>query len=160
PAQVAYDFLAEVMRPGTVRQDHLVLGREVDASGRVTGAALGAAKIGGPVDGAVLLIPDPMGATGATVGTVLRHYRQAVPGRPSRLIALHLIVTPEYLRAMTEQHPDLVIYAFRLDRGLSPPHVLATIPGTHWPEERGLNDHDYVIPGAGGIGEILNNADV
>src|SRR6185295_16432100 len=119
PAQVAYDFLAEVMRPGTVRQDHLVLGREVDASGRVTGAALGAAKIGGPVDGAVLLIPDPMGATGATVGTVLAHYRRAVPGRPRKVIALPLIVTPEYLRAVTTQHPALIVYALRVDRGLS-----------------------------------------
>ena len=25
-------------------------------------------------------------------------------------------------------------------------------------EERGLNDHQYIVPGAGGVGEILNNA--
>jgi hypothetical protein len=50
------------------------------------------------------------------------------------------------------------VYALRLDRGLSPPAVLRTEPGTHWAEERGLNDIHYIVPGAGGVGEILNNA--
>jgi uracil phosphoribosyltransferase len=36
--------------------------------------------------------------------------------------------------------------------------VLRTEPGTHWDEERGLNDIQYIVPGAGGVGEILNNA--
>ena len=59
---------------------------------------------------------------------------------------------------MLAAHPDIVIYALRLDRGLSPADVLATVPGTRWDEERGLNDHQYIVPGAGGVGEILNNA--
>jgi uracil phosphoribosyltransferase len=25
-------------------------------------------------------------------------------------------------------------------------------------EERGLNDRQYIVPGAGGVGEIMNNA--
>jgi uracil phosphoribosyltransferase len=71
---------------------------------------------------------------------------------------MHLIVTPEYIRRVTEAHPDAIIYALRLDRGLSPTRVLKTAPGTHWDEERGLNSIQYIVPGAGGVGEILNNA--
>jgi uracil phosphoribosyltransferase len=71
---------------------------------------------------------------------------------------VHLIVTPEYVRNVLRAHPDTLVYALRVDRGLSPPDVLATVPGTRWDEERGLDDHQYIVPGAGGIGEILNNA--
>ena len=84
--------------------------------------------------------------------------RRGVPGTPRKIIALHLVVTPEYLRRMRKDHPDMVIYAVRLDRGLSPPDVLATVPGTRWDEERGLDDHQYIVPGGGGFGEIMNNA--
>mgnify|MGYP000128422556 CR=1 FL=1 len=31
---------------------------------------------------------------------------------------VHLIVTPEYLRHVTEHHPEVQVYALRLDRGL------------------------------------------
>ena len=59
---------------------------------------------------------------------------------------------------MTKEHPDLEIYAYRLDRGLSAPAILRSEAGTHPADERGLNDHQYIVPGAGGVGEILNNA--
>jgi hypothetical protein len=59
---------------------------------------------------------------------------------------------------MTEEFPDLHIFALRVDRGLSPEHVLKTRPGTHWAEEVGLTDNQYIVPGAGGVGEVLNNA--
>jgi uracil phosphoribosyltransferase len=71
---------------------------------------------------------------------------------------MHLIVTPEYLRNVLRAHPDTIIYSLRVDRGLSPHDVLATVPGTRWDEERGLDDRQYIVPGAGGVGEILNNA--
>jgi uracil phosphoribosyltransferase len=158
PSQVTFDFLNQVLRPEGVRQDHLSLARSVDAEGRVTGAALGAAKIGGPVDGAVLLIPDPMGATGSTVSKVLAHYQEAVHGTARKVIALHLIITPEYIRHVRKQHPDVVVYALRLDRGLSAPDVLACVPGERWEEERGLNEHHYIVPGGGGLGEVINNS--
>jgi uracil phosphoribosyltransferase len=158
PSQVAFDFLCGLLRPEGVRQDHLSLGRQVDAQGRVTGAALGSAKIGGPVDNAVLLIPDPMGATGSTVTKVLQHYQDAVHGKPATIIALHLIITPEYLRHVRRHHPDVLVYALRLDRGLSPPEVLGTVPGTRWDEEVGLNEHHYIVPGGGGLGEVINNS--
>ncbi len=158
PSQLTYDFLNQVLDPRLVRQDHLSLGRQTDATGRVTGALIGAAKIGGSIDGTVVLIPDPMGATGNTVSTALAHYRDNVPGRARKIVAMHLIVTPEYLRHMRAHHPDIVVYALRLDRGLSPPDVLETTPGARWDEERGLDEHHYIVPGGGGLGEVLNNS--
>jgi uracil phosphoribosyltransferase len=158
PSQVTYDFLNQVLKPEGVRQDHLSLGRQVDAEGRVTGAALGAAKIGGPIDGACLLIPDPMGATGSTVSKVLMHYQDAVVGTALKIVAIHLIVTPEYVRHVSRHHPEVLVYALRLDRGLSAPDVLASVPGERWEEERGLNEHHYIVPGGGGLGEVMNNS--
>lgn len=158
PSQVAFDFLNQILDPARIRQDHLHLGRTLDVDGRVTGAGLHAAKIGGGVDGAIMLIPDPMGATGSTVSKVLSHYREQGHGRAERVIACHLIITPEYLRHVRRHHPDVIVYALRLDRGLSSPEVLAMPPGERWDEERGLTEHHYIVPGAGGLGEVMNNA--
>ena len=36
--------------------------------------------------------------------------------------------------------------------------VLQTVPGTYWDRERGLTDHQYIVPGGGGLGEVLNNS--
>ena len=69
-----------------------------------------------------------------------------------------MIVTPEYLHAVTTELEDVLVYSLRLDRGLSPPEVLATVPGERWADERGLNASGYIIPGAGGLGEVLNNS--
>ena len=122
------------------------------------GAGIGGMKIGGDVDEAFLLFPDPMGATGSSLSMAVDLYRQKVKGKPRRIVGIHLIVTPEYLRRMKKDHPDVVVYAVRLDRGLSPPEVQGTVPGTLWDKERGLDDHDYIVPGAGGLGEVMNNA--
>jgi uracil phosphoribosyltransferase len=158
PSQVAFDFLNQILAPSGVRQDHLHLGRTTDEAGRVTGAGLHAVKIGGSIDGAMVLIPDPMGATGSTVSKVLEHYASEVRGRPAKVIAVHLIVTPEYLRHVRQRHPEVVVYALRLDRGLSPVEVLQLEPGERWDLERGLTDNHYIVPGAGGLGEIMNNS--
>jgi hypothetical protein len=45
-----------------------------------------------------------------------------------------------------------------VDRGLSPSEVLNCEPGERWSEERGLNDKQYIVPGGGGFGEIMNNS--
>lgn len=158
PSQVAYDFLNQVLLPEGVRQDHLALARTVDDKGGVTGAGIYGSKIGGPVDGAMLLIPDPMGATGSTISKVIEQYGADTYGRPGKVIAVHLIITPEYLRHVTTKHPEVIVYALRLDRGLSPPDVLQTMPGQRWDEERGLTDKHYIVPGGGGLGEVMNNS--
>jgi uracil phosphoribosyltransferase len=158
PSQVVYDLLNELIDPSCVRQDHLFMSRATDAAGHVTGATWHDAKIGRDVDGRIVLFPDPMGATGSSLVSALEHYKTRLDGKPGRCITMHLIVTPEYLGNVLKAHPDTQIYALRLDRGLSADDVLATIPGTRWNDERGLDDHQYIVPGAGGVGEILNNA--
>jgi len=154
PSQVCFDALNEILTPEGVRQDHFVVARVVDEDERVTGAS----KIGGSIAGMYVLFPDPMGATGSSMAAAVRTYKESVEGDPARLVAIHLIVTPEYLKRMTTAHPDVVIYALRLDRGLSEEAVLRTVPGTFWDRERGLNEKGYIVPGAGGLGEVMNNS--
>jgi len=158
PSQVAYDLLNETLEPALVRQDHIIMSRMLGTNEEVVGAGIGGMKIGGDVDGAYLLFPDPMGATGSSLATAIDTYKKKIPGTPRRIVNIHLIVTPEYLKTMTTAHPDVLVYALRLDRGLSSAEVLDTVPGTRWDEERGLDDHQYIVPGGGGFGEIMNNA--
>jgi uracil phosphoribosyltransferase len=158
PSQVAYDLLNETVDPSLVRQDHIIMSRMLGDHDQVVGAGIGGMKIGGDIDNAFLLFPDPMGATGGSLATAIDTYKKKVAGTPKRIINIHLIVTPEYLKTMTTAHPDVLVYALRVDRGLSAPDVLDTVPGTRWAEERGLDDHQYIVPGGGGFGEIMNNA--
>lgn len=158
PSQVVYDLLNEVLDPSAVRQDHLFMSRTTDAAGHVTGASWHDAKIGRDVDGRLILLPDPMGATGSSLVSAMTHYKTKLDGKPGRFITMHLIITPEYVKNVLAAHPETTIYALRLDRGLSKADVLDTIPGTRWDEERGLDEHQYIVPGAGGVGELLNNA--
>jgi uracil phosphoribosyltransferase len=157
PAQECFELLAELLPEDQVRLDHLNLARRSDAQGRVTGVDLTGSKIGGPVTGSWLVLPDPMGATGGTTVRVLEHYFEHY-GRPAQLLLLPMIATPEYLRRVLDFDANLQVIVGRLDRGLSPPEVLASLPGSRWSEERGLDAHSYIVPGAGGIGELLNNA--
>lgn len=158
PSQVTFDLLNNILSPALVRQDHIIMSRMIDAAEKVVGSNIGGAKIGGDVDDAFLIFPDPMGATGGSLSTAITMYKEKVPGQPRRILCINLVVTPEYLRRITRDHPDVVVYAIRLDRGLSPPDVFATVPGTHWDRERGLDDRQYIVPGGGGFGEIMNNA--
>lgn len=157
PSQVVFERLLSVLPTERVRLDHLTLSRVADEHGAVTGVDLTGSKIGGPVEGATLIVPDPMGATGSTLVRALRHYEESY-GRPARVLVLPMIATPEFLRRVLGEIDQAVIYAARLDRGLSSPEVLAAMPGAQWERERGLDEHDYIVPGAGGMGEVLNNS--
>lgn len=158
PSQTCYEVLHDFLPPDHIRQDHIFASRTTGADHHVTGSNLSSTKIGGGKDDSILLFPDPMGATGSTLNATLKHYKDHVPGKWTKAIALHLIVTPEYLRNVQKAHPDLSIYAIRLDRGLSPQAILNSPLGLHWDQERGLNDSDYIVPGGGGFGEIMNNS--
>lgn len=158
PSQICYQKLNYLMNPEVVRQDHFYIARECDKGGHVIGANISGSKIGGGVDGAIVLFPDPMGATGGTIVEVYNHYKNKVGGRPLIMTAMHLIVTPEYIKKVTQECPDLHIFSLRLDRGLSEESILKTVPGTFWDQEKGLNSHQYIVPGAGGLGEIMNNS--
>lgn len=157
-SQVIYNLLNQVLNPKNVRQDHIWAARLTSDQNTVTGTELGATKIGGKATDSVVFIPDPMGATGGTVVTAVDLYKKKFGGKQAKYVALHLIVTPEYIRKVQLEHPHVHIYAIRLDRGLSPAWVLKTPPGTHWDKEQGLNENQYIVPGAGGLGEILNNS--
>lgn len=158
PSQVVFELMNEVLDPALVRQDHLFMSRQTNEQGAVVGATWHDAKIGRDVGDRFVLFPDPMGATGSSMVSAVSLYKTALEGQPAKCIALHLVVTPEYLKRVGEAHPDLVVYALRLDRGLSKPAALREPPGARWEEERGLNETQYIVPGAGGVGEILNNA--
>lgn len=158
PSHVCYHALNTLLDPELLRQDHILASRLTGDKEQVTGAHLGSAKIGGDIDGAIILFPDPMGATGSTLVSAVDHYKTSVGGTPRKIVALHFIVTPEYLKKVTATHPEMVVYALRVDRGLSPEDVLLTTPGKHWDRERGLNDKQYIVPGGGGFGEVMNNS--
>ncbi len=158
PAHRVFDRLGDLIDPDGVRIDHLFMSRRTSAAGEVVGIDCRGTKIGGPLDDRYLLIPDPMGATASTMRYTLNLYRKEIGGSPHGIFALHLVVTPEYIRAMHDRHPDVVIYALRVDRGLSDPDVLAEVPGTSPDRERGLDAHQYIVPGLGGLGELINNS--
>jgi uracil phosphoribosyltransferase len=157
PSDVFQQELLDVIVDRFVRVDHLYMQRRTDDAGRVVGVDLSGSKVGGPVEDATLLIPDPMGATGGSIRHAIEHYNANVEGTPRRIIACHLMVTPEYIRALTTAFPDVLIYTLRVDRGMSPAEVLQKGLGED-PRESGLTDTQYIVPGAGGLGELINNA--
>jgi uracil phosphoribosyltransferase len=158
PSHICYDTFNYSLNPDFVRQDHILAARMTNEKEQVVGTSFGSSKIGGDVDGAIVVFPDPMGATGGTISEAVKYYKSQIKGTALKYIAINLIITPEYLARLTKDHPDLAIYAIRLDRGLSASDVLKTVPGTKWKEERGLNDKQYIVPGGGGFGELLNNS--
>lgn len=157
PSQTCFELLARVLDPDRIRIDTLSMARVTDAQGRVTGVSLDGSKIGGSVQDSVLLVPDPMGATGGTVVKALAHYRERY-GTPEKVVAMPMIATPEYIARVLKEVEGAVVYTARLDRGLSPADVLGAPPGRRWAEERGLDEHQYIVPGAGGLGEVLNHS--
>ncbi len=158
PSQVVFDRLNLLFHPQGIREDCFFVSRAVDKGQKVVGANVASSKIGGSLADHILLLPDPMGATGSSLVQTLDTYQEAGAGDPKRIVAMHLIVTPEYLKNLKKRYPGVVVYAIRLDRGLSPQDVLETKPGTRWDEERGLNDVHYIVPGGGGIGEVITNS--
>jgi uracil phosphoribosyltransferase len=157
PAQACYEAAIEVLPPENVRIDTLNMSRETGPDGRVVGVRLDGSKLGGPVDDAVVLLPDPMGATGGTVCRAVDAYRD-LQGTPRSVCAMHMMVTPEAVTRVRDAHPDVVLFGGRLDRGLSTERALKSAPGARPDEERGLNDVQYIVPGAGGMGEMLTNS--
>ena len=158
PAHRIYHGLHHIIDAEQLRQDHIIASRTTDSDGQVTGVDISASKIGGGVEDATVIIPDPMAATGSSVSAVIDRYRKLPGGAPRQIATLHLIATPEYITRIQKDHPGVHIFVIRLDRGLSSSEVLTTKPGAKWAEEVGLNNIQYIVPGAGGVGELLNNA--
>ncbi len=158
PSHICYQFLHFALPYQNIRQDHIFASRLTGDKNQVTGTELGGTKIGGDVKDRYVIFPDPMGATGNTLVSAIEYYKQKIEGPARKFLALHLIVTPEYLKRVLLAHPDAEIYCIRLDRGLSSEAVLKAAPGKYWDQEKGLNEKDYILPGGGGFGEIMNNS--
>jgi uracil phosphoribosyltransferase len=158
PSQLIYSELNYLLNPNNIRQDHFYAARTVNEKGEVTGVDITGSKIGGDVDNAYVFFPDPMGATGGTICEAIQHYKDKVEGKAKKYIVAHLIITPEYIQRIQKHHPDVEVYSIRLDRGLSSQKVLDSLPGEYPDEEKGLNQNQYIVPGAGGVGELLNNS--
>ncbi|MBT6842622.1 MAG: uracil phosphoribosyltransferase [Candidatus Melainabacteria bacterium] len=158
PGEICFKTLNQTLNPDLVRQDHLYMARKTDENNQVVGVTLSGSKIGGDVDEAIVLIPDPMGATGGSISKAINHYKETVKGKALKFITMHLIVTPDYIKRIKQDHPELIVYGLRLDRGASSEAALRAQPGELLEEESGLTDHQYILPGAGGLGEIMNNS--
>jgi len=158
PSHLCFEILNYILNPEGLRQDHFYVNRKTDENDQVIGVDVSGSKIGGPVEDAIVLLPDPMGATGGSLSFAIDHYKNSVEGVAKKYVAMHLIITPEYIKRMTKDHPEVEIYALRVDRGMSSQKALDAIPGEFADEEKGLSDIQYIIPGAGGVGEILNNS--
>lgn len=158
PSHICYDFLHTILPAENLRQDHIFAARMTDVSQQVTGTHLGSFKIGGSVENSFVIFPDPMGATGGTLTSAIDYYEKQIEGPAQQYIALHLIVTPEYLKKVLKHSPRIQVFALRVDRGLSPAEVLKSPLGLYWDQEKGLNENQYIVPGAGGLGELLNNS--
>lgn len=157
PSHICYEFLHWILPAKNIRQDHIFASRLTNESEQVTGTHLGGYKIGGEVENSFILFPDPMGATGSTIISAIDTYENKIKGIPKKYIALHLVVTPEYLKKVLTHSPKLTVVALRVDRGLSDKKILESPLGLYWEQEKGLNEKQYIIPGAGGLGELLNN---
>ena len=156
PAYQGFALLNDLCLSPGIRVDHIYMQRRTDAEGRVIGVDLGGSKFGGGVDGAMVLLPDPMGATGGSMSDAVGLIK-SLPGVPRAIVCLHLIITPEFVARITADHPDVDVFSLRLDRGLSSPEVLAARPGERQGEV-GINEVQYIVPGAGGLGEVINNS--
>src|SRR3954469_24712125 len=80
PSQITYDFLNTLLDPRVVRQEHFVMAPGPDEAPQAIGARVSGSKIGGDVDDAILLFPDPMGATGGSMCTAIETYQKEVVG--------------------------------------------------------------------------------
>jgi len=158
PSHLCFEVLHDVLDAKNLRQDHFFMNRKVNDNGEVIGVDVSGSKIGGPIDNAYVFLPDPMGATGGSLSHCINHYKKNVEGSAKKYVVMNLIITPEYIKRMQLDHPDVEIIAVRIDRGQSSEKAMQSVPGTFKEEESGLNETQYIVPGAGGVGEILNNS--
>jgi uracil phosphoribosyltransferase len=158
PSHICYDFLHSLLPAENLRQDHIFAARMTNNAHQVTGTHIGSFKIGGSVENSFVIFPDPMGATGGTLTSAIDYYENQVQGPADTFVALHLIVTPEYLKKVLNHSKKIQVFALRVDRGLSSEDVLKSPLGLYWDKEKGLNENQYIVPGAGGLGELLNNS--
>lgn len=137
PSDQLYLKLTDLLNPAKVRQDHIMAQRILAEEG-VDGSELSGSKIGGSIENSIVFIPDPMGATGGSMKEVIDFYVKNY-GTPKKFVIVNLVITPEYLTKMENINVPISVYAARLDPGLT--------------------KNDYIYPGLGGVGEMINNTE-
>ena len=89
-------------------------------------------KIPADPEGRMFIVLDPMLATGGSAAAAITLLKQRGV-REIRFVCL--VAAPEGVRALSDAHPDVAIWAASLDRE--------------------LNDHGYILPGLGDAGDRL-----
>ncbi len=89
-------------------------------------------KLPDPIDQRVIVVTDPMLATGGSACDALKLIKQH-GGKKIKFMCI--IAAPEGLERLKNEHPDVQIYVGHLDRQ--------------------LNDHAYILPGLGDAGDRI-----
>lgn len=138
PALLCHEILLEsdVIDESLVHEHHVTASRRADAQGHVIGVDVNFDKADEPVKPkSIIIIPDPMLATGTTLAAVITRYHHDYPGMIDKVIVVSMIAHQKGIDTILAQHPETRIFVGRVDPGLT---------------EKG-----YIIPGAGGVGELL-----
>ena len=156
PSYACFDILNDMIDSRLIKIDTIMAERIVNENNQVIGTDFKASKISNLFNNEILLIPDPMGATGGSICSTIDFYLNKSKSI-KEIIVLHLITTPEYLKKVLNHYPKIKIFTLRVDRGMSSTDVLNSPLGKHWDKEFGLDHSQYIVPGAGGVGELMHN---
>jgi uracil phosphoribosyltransferase len=85
-----------------------------------------------PLDNKIVLIADPMLATGSTMNAILKEIKNY--GTPKRLVLLNVIASKEGIKTVLSANQDLEIYTCAIDGE--------------------VNKEGYIVPGLGDAGDI------
>lgn len=84
------------------------------------------------VNGKIVLIADPMLATGNTLKEILNKIKSL--GNPQRIVLINVIASREGIDNLLKSHPDIEIYTCAIDNE--------------------VNEDGYIVPGLGDAGDI------
>jgi uracil phosphoribosyltransferase len=83
-----------------------------------------------PLDNKIVIIADPMLATGNTMNSVLDEVKKR--GTPKRLVLLSVISSEQAIKSLFKSHPSIEIYTCAIDKK--------------------VNKNGYIVPGLGDAG--------
>ena len=89
-------------------------------------------KMPADINQRTMLVVDPMLATGGSSAAALTMLKEK---GAKKLILMCLVATPEGVKVLNEEHPDVPIYVAALDEK--------------------LNEHGYIVPGLGDAGDRI-----
>lgn len=84
-----------------------------------------------PVDDKIVVVADPMLATGNTMNSILDRIKEK--GTPRRLVLLNVIASQQGIECVEKNHPQVEIYTCAVDKK--------------------LNKDGYIVPGLGDAGD-------